>query len=150
MTFTTRSATSLLVRAISQLGKASATTECAIRCPRGVASAVGGPHLGNVQMFNVGTSPLWAASSANGSGTLVEQMQAKIRDGLGGADEVEVIDVSGDTRHVAIRVVSKAFEGKSSINRQRLVYKCIWEEMQSEQVHAVQGIETKTPDEVAN
>lgn len=101
-------------------------------------------------MFNVGTSPLWAASSANGSGTLVEQMQAKIRDGLGGADEVEVIDVSGDTRHVAIRVVSKAFEGKSSINRQRLVYKCIWEEMQSEQVHAVQGIETKTPDEVAN
>ena len=77
-------------------------------------------------------------------------MQAKIRDGLGGADEVEVIDVSGDTRHVAIRVVSKAFEGKSSINRQRLVYKCIWEEMQSKQVHAVQGIETKTPDEVAN
>jgi acid stress-induced BolA-like protein IbaG/YrbA len=46
-------------------------------------------------------------------------------------------------------VVSAAFEGKSPINRQRLVYKCIWEEMQSERVHAVQGIETKTPAEVS-
>ena len=46
-------------------------------------------------------------------------------------------------------MVSAAFEGKNAINRQRLVYKCIWEEMQSERVHAVQGIETKTPAEAA-
>ena len=83
------------------------------------------------------------------SGPLIEQMQVKIRDGLGGAEEVEVIDVSGDARHVNIRVVSAAFEGKNAINRRSLVYKCIWEEMQSERVHAVQGIETKTPAEAA-
>ena len=47
----------------------------------------------------------------------------------------------------SIKVVSKAFEGKNTINRQRLVYKCIWEEMQTDKVHAVQAIETKTPDE---
>ena len=101
-----------------------------------------------MRQFTAGR-PSWAAA-ASGTGPLVEQMQDKIREGLGGADEVEVIDVSGDARHVSIRVVSAAFEGKSPINRQRLVYKCIWEEMQSQQVHAVQGIETKTPDEVAN
>ena len=55
----------------------------------------------------------------------------------------------GGESHFNLTVVSAAFEGKNAINRQRLVYKCIWEEMQSERVHAVQGIETKTPAEAA-
>jgi stress-induced morphogen len=45
-------------------------------------------------------------------------------------------------------VVSKAFEGKSAVNRQRMVYKAIWEELQST-VHAVDQMTTKTPDEAA-
>lgn len=118
------------------------------RCPRGSLVApiasVGRERIGEVRGFVRGSAPAWSAS-----GPLIEQMQVKIRDGLGGAEEVEVIDVSGDARHVNIRVVSAAFEGKNAINRQRLVYKCIWEEMQSERVHAVQGIETKTPAEAA-
>jgi len=46
----------------------------------------------------------------------------------------------------SIDVVSKAFEGKSAVNRQRMVYKAIWEELQST-VHAVDQMTTKTPDE---
>ena len=55
--------------------------------------------------------------------------------------------MSGDARHVGIQVVANAFEGKNAINRQRMVYKCIWEEMQTDKVHAVQTYVTKTPAE---
>lgn len=58
------------------------------------------------------------------------------------------MDTSGDGRHVCIDVISKAFEGKSAVNRQRMVYKAIWEELQST-VHAVDQMTTKTPDEAA-
>lgn len=53
---------------------------------------------------------------------LMEQMRSKIQDSLD-AQRVEVADVQGDGRHVEIVVVSKEFEGKSAVNRQRLVYK---------------------------
>jgi hypothetical protein len=36
----------------------------------------------------------------------------------------------------SIKVVAKAFEGKNAINRQRMVFKCIWEEMQTDKVSA--------------
>lgn len=55
---------------------------------------------------------------------LVERMRSKIRDALQ-AQRVEVADVQGDGRHVEIVVVSKEFEGKSAVNRQRMVYKVI-------------------------
>ncbi|RLN12285.1 protein BOLA4, chloroplastic/mitochondrial [Panicum miliaceum] len=74
-------------------------------------------------------------------------LEAKIKEQLE-ADEVTVVDTSGDGRHVCIDVVSKAFEGKSAVNRQRMVYKAIWEELQST-VHAVDQMTTKTPDEAA-
>jgi len=76
---------------------------------------------------------------------LVNAMRGKISDGLE-ADSVEVRDESGNARHVSIKVVSKMFEGKSSVNRQRMVYKCIWMELQ-DQVHAVNEMVTLTPDE---
>ena len=53
---------------------------------------------------------------------LVERMRSKIRDALQ-AQRVEVADVQGDGRHVEIVVVSEEFEGKSAVNRQRMVYK---------------------------
>ena len=141
-----------LLAAIAQCGNAQLREGAgALLFPRGrlvSVDASAGARLSNLRRFTTGTPPSWAAA-ASGTEPLIEQMQDKIRTGLGGADEVEVIDVSGDARHVSIRVVSKAFEGKNAINRQRLVYKCIWEEMQSERVHAVQGIETKTPEELA-
>ena len=52
----------------------------------------------------------------------MQQMQQSIRNNLE-ADKVEVTDVYGDGRHVNIEVVSKVFEGQTSVKRQRLVYK---------------------------
>lgn len=46
----------------------------------------------------------------------------------------------------SIYVVSTAFEGQSAVNRQRMVYKAIWEELQST-VHAVDQMVTSTPAE---
>lgn len=76
---------------------------------------------------------------------LVQRMQTKIQGALQ-AQRVEVADMAGDGRHVEIVVVAKEFEGKSAVNRQRMVYKAIWEELQ-ETVHAVDAMVTQTPEE---
>lgn len=49
--------------------------------------------------------------------------------------------------HIQIDCVSEAFDGKSRIQRQRLVYKAIWDELNGP-VHAVDSIVAKTPKEV--
>lgn len=77
----------------------------------------------------------------------MQALETKIKEQLE-ADTVTVVDTSGDGRHVCIDVVSKVFEGKSAVNRQRMVYKAIWEELQST-VHAVDQMTTKTPSEAA-
>jgi len=56
------------------------------------------------------------------SAALMEAMQQKISEALE-AQSVSVTDVYGDGRHVNIAVVSSAFEGKNSVQRQRMVYK---------------------------
>ena len=50
--------------------------------------------------------------------------------------------------HVSIEVVSSMFEGKRPVQRQQLVYKAIWEELQGP-VHAVDSMVCKTPSEAA-
>ena len=47
---------------------------------------------------------------------LVDSMREKIREALQ-ADKVDISDTYGDGRHVSIDVVSKAFEGESSMKR---------------------------------
>ncbi len=79
------------------------------------------------------------------SSALLEGMKAKITTQLE-AQSVDIQDAYGDAQHVTIDVVSAAFEGKNKVQRQRMVYKAIWEEMQSA-VHAVDAMTTKTPDE---
>lgn len=49
-------------------------------------------------------------------------MKSKISEALE-ATQVSVTDVYNDGRHVNIDVVSAAFEGKTSVQRQRMVYK---------------------------
>jgi hypothetical protein len=49
-------------------------------------------------------------------------------------------------RSRSIDVVAAAFEGKSAVDRQRMVYKAIWMELQ-EAVHAVDAMSTRTPAE---
>ncbi|KAK1262665.1 hypothetical protein QJS04_geneDACA009000 [Acorus gramineus] len=78
---------------------------------------------------------------------MINSMQIKIKEQLN-ADTVIVQDANGDGRHVSIYVVSSAFEGQSSVNRQRMVYKAIREELEST-VHAVDQMITQTPAEAA-
>eukprot|EP00878_Enallax_costatus_P005496 GHUV01005768.1.p1 GENE.GHUV01005768.1~~GHUV01005768.1.p1 ORF type:complete len:151 (+),score=30.54 GHUV01005768.1:117-569(+) len=78
---------------------------------------------------------------------LMAAMESKISEALE-AQHVSVSDVYGDGRHVNINVISSAFEGKSSVQRQRMVYKAIWLELQ-DAVHAVDAMTTKTPPEAA-
>lgn len=79
---------------------------------------------------------------------MMQAMENKIKEQLN-ADTVTVKDAYGDGRHVSIDVVSSAFEGQSAVNRQRMVYKAIWEELQST-VHAVDQMTTRTPAEAAS
>lgn len=76
---------------------------------------------------------------------LMVSMKEKLKEQLN-TNEVVVKDAYGDGRHVSIEVVSSEFEGKSSVNRQRMVYKAIWEELQTT-VHAVDNMRTLTPEE---
>lgn len=77
----------------------------------------------------------------------MQSMENKIKEQLD-AQSVSVKDAYGDGRHVSIDVVSSAFEGQTAVNRQRMVYKAIWEELQST-VHAVDQMTTRTPAEAA-
>lgn len=62
------------------------------------------------------------ASEGQIQSELMESMRNKIQVALE-AEDVQVTDMQGDGRHVEIVVVSSQFEGKSSVNRQRMVYK---------------------------
>ncbi|GMI33298.1 hypothetical protein TrRE_jg11331 [Triparma retinervis] len=50
--------------------------------------------------------------------------------------------------HCAVEVVSSSFEGLNTLKRQRLVYKALWELMDSGRIHAVDNMTCKTPGEV--
>ena len=50
--------------------------------------------------------------------------------------------------HISVYIVSDKFEGKRSMQRQQLVFKAIWDEMQSGAIHAVDNMVAKTPAEV--
>ncbi|WOH06536.1 hypothetical protein DCAR_0625964 [Daucus carota subsp. sativus] len=76
---------------------------------------------------------------------LMQSMKQKIQEHLN-AESVSVKDAYGDGRHVSIDVIASTFEGQSAVNRQRMVYKAIWEELQST-VHAVDQMTTRTPTE---
>ncbi len=57
------------------------------------------------------------------------------------------VEATGQGGHFEIRVVSREFAGKSSLAKQRLVYRAIADLMQGERapVHAVDRLETVTP-----
>lgn len=96
-------------------------------------------------------APLAAArmSSAAGGPTVTSQCQDKIKAGLD-AQQVEVQGAYDDPNgsHITIFAVAAAFEGKSALQRQQLVYKQIWAELQGP-VHAVDKMILKTPAELA-
>ncbi|KAJ4849912.1 hypothetical protein Tsubulata_011722 [Turnera subulata] len=108
-------------------------------------SRQGFSHVGS-RKFTTGASHVNDAGSIQSP--LMQSMERKIKEELD-ADSVSVKDAYGDGRHVSIDVISSAFEGKSAVDRQRMVYKAIWEELQNI-VHAVDQMVTRTPAEAAD
>jgi acid stress-induced BolA-like protein IbaG/YrbA len=70
-----------------------------------------------------------------------EELQRAIGAGL----ECEWLKVDGDGQHFEALVVSQAFEGKSRIERHRMVYATLGDRMRG-QVHAL-SMRTLTPEE---
>jgi acid stress-induced BolA-like protein IbaG/YrbA len=69
-----------------------------------------------------------------------DRVKALIEAGLPDAK----VDVSGDGRHFEAVVVSAAFEGKSLIQRHRMVMEAVKAEIASDELHAL-SIKTETP-----
>ena len=69
-----------------------------------------------------------------------ERVKALIEAGLPGA----TVEVSGDGRHFEAVVVSTAFEGKSLIQRHRMVMEAVKSEIASDELHAL-SIKAQTP-----
>jgi acid stress-induced BolA-like protein IbaG/YrbA len=70
-----------------------------------------------------------------------DELQRAIAAGL----DCEWLQVGGDGRHFEALIVSAAFEGKSRIERHRLVYAALGDRMR-ERVHAL-TMKTLTPEE---
>lgn len=87
------------------------------------------------------------SSSAPEDTSIVDVCSQKIKDALE-ASHVKVTGAYGDPNgsHISIEVVSSKFTGKRAVQRQQLVYKAIWEELQGP-VHAVDAMICKTPEE---
>ncbi|KAF7095124.1 hypothetical protein CFC21_097354 [Triticum aestivum] len=145
--FTTSSSASYAIRrqatlALSSLSSSSSSSSSARFTTWSPPPLSGSTRTGGFSAWASAPGPEGPTGS-----TITLSMETKIKEQLE-ADTVTVVDASGDGRHVCIDVVSKAFEGKSAVNRQRMVYKVIWEELQST-VHAVDQMTTKTPGEAA-
>jgi stress-induced morphogen len=89
------------------------------------------------------------SSSPGTPQTVVSRCTDKIKSALQ-TDRVIVKASSDDPNgsHITVECISEEFEGKTTLQRQRLVYKAIWDEMQGD-VHAVDSIVAKAPSEVA-
>ena len=68
-----------------------------------------------------------------------EEIKNWIEAGLPGAE----VQIDGDGRHFDARIVSAAFEGKSAIERHRMVYAALGDKMK-ETIHAL-SFKTLTP-----
>eukprot|EP00581_Thalassiosira_minuscula_P015982 CAMPEP_0183721102 /NCGR_PEP_ID=MMETSP0737-20130205/13510_1 /TAXON_ID=385413 /ORGANISM="Thalassiosira miniscula, Strain CCMP1093" /LENGTH=194 /DNA_ID=CAMNT_0025951073 /DNA_START=38 /DNA_END=622 /DNA_ORIENTATION=- len=79
--------------------------------------------------------------------SIVEICRGKIAVALE-TEDVKVIGAYDDPNgsHISIEVTSELFEGKRPVQRQQLVYKALWEELQGA-VHAVDSMVCKTPAE---
>ncbi|HYX91026.1 MAG TPA: BolA/IbaG family iron-sulfur metabolism protein [Myxococcaceae bacterium] len=72
-----------------------------------------------------------------------EKLTERIRAGLPGA-EVEVVDLQGTGDHFQARVVSAAFEGRSTVEQHRLVYESVQDWLRTGELHAL-ALKTYTP-----
>jgi len=68
-----------------------------------------------------------------------------IKSGIESGLACERVEVIGDGQHFQAVIVSRAFEGKSRVQRHQLVYKALGERMR-EEIHAL-SMQTLTPEE---
>ena len=73
-----------------------------------------------------------------------EAVKALIEAGLPGCE----VTASGDGSHFDVIVIGEMFAGKTSVNRQRMVYATVNEQITSGALHAI-NIKTYTPEEWA-
>jgi acid stress-induced BolA-like protein IbaG/YrbA len=71
------------------------------------------------------------------------QVEALIKAGIPDAE----VKVTGDGRHFEVEVVSPAFEGKSLIQRHRMVMETVKAQVASDELHALSIKSARTPDE---
>lgn len=76
--------------------------------------------------------------------TTAEALRQALASAFPGA-QVEVRDTTGAGDHFAARVVTSSFEGRSLLERHRLVYDALGDAMRSD-IHAL-GLTTETPGE---
>ena len=74
------------------------------------------------------------------SSEIIEKIRATLPDAT-----VEVQDLTGGGDHFEALIVSKEFDGKNSVNRHRLIYGILQEEMKGA-IHAL-TLKTFTPEE---
>lgn len=74
-----------------------------------------------------------------------EKIEELIRTGMPGAE----VTVTGDGRHFEVTVVSAEFEGKSLIQKHRLVMATVKEQIASDELHAL-SIKAFSPEEMTS
>ena len=74
-------------------------------------------------------------------------IEEKIKQAIESSVPESTANVGGDGRHFEIQVVSPVFEGKRTLEKQRIVYAAIGELMvgSNAPVHAIARLETLTP-----
>ena len=74
---------------------------------------------------------------------MLDEIKAKILEAIPDA----VVTVSGGGGHFNIEVTSAQFQGKNTLQRQRMVYKAIWDLMAGDNapLHAVDSMVCNTP-----
>ena len=73
-----------------------------------------------------------------------EKIEELIKAGIPDAQ----VSVSGDGRHFEASVVSDAFEGKSLIQRHRMILATVESQIASDELHALSITASKTPAEL--
>ena len=85
-------------------------------------------------------APAYLARMADGS--IRERVLERLEKAFGGM--VEVRDLTGTDNHFEVRVVSAAFEGKTPIERHKLVYAPLLDWIEDDTVHAL-SVRAHTP-----
>ncbi len=77
--------------------------------------------------------------------TVREEVAERLRGAIPGA-RVEVVDLTGTDDHLEARVVSPAFEGKSLVDRHKMVYAPLRDWLDDDTVHAL-AVRAWTPEQ---